>query len=86
VEDGLWYMLWMFELSAMMFVLMFSETERLKSEIRLEQEKQELILKLEEIMKMQYELRRGTELNDEIPYVIPEIRSPRRPGGKNVDK
>ena len=78
-------MCWMLELMAIMFVLMFSETERLKNEIELHQQKQEIILKLEQIMRQYDNLETRTELENTTPYVIPEIKS-RYDIKKDVDK
>jgi hypothetical protein len=85
VEDGIRYMFWMFELMLMMFILMFSDTQRLKNEIELHQQKQEIILKLEQIMRQYDNFENRTELENTAPYVIPEIR-PVHSDEKKVDK
>jgi hypothetical protein len=85
VEDGLRYMFWMFELMFLMFILMFSDAQRLKNELELEQQKQEIILKLEEIMRQYDNFEKRDELKNNTPYVIPEIR-PAHNDEKKVDK
>lgn len=78
-------MFWMFELMFLMFILMFSDAQRLKNELELEQQKQEIILKLEEIMRQYDNFEKRDELKNNTPYVIPEIR-PAHNDEKKVDK
>lgn len=78
-------MFWMFELMFMMFILLFSDTQRLKNELELEQQKQEIILKLEQIMRQYDNFENRTDSENPTPYVIPEIK-PRYDTKKKVDK
>ena len=64
---------------------MFSDAQRLKNELELEQQKQEIILKLEEIMRQYDNFEKRDELKNNTPYVIPEIR-PAHNDEKKVDK
>ena len=79
-------MLWLFELMFMMFILMFAETSRIKKEIALEQYRYDIILKLEDAMREHdREFRKIIELDNKIPYRIPELK-PNHSDKKKVDK
>ena len=67
-------MFWMFELMFMMFILLFSDTQRLKNELELEQ-----------IMRQYDNFENRTDSENPTPYVIPEIK-PRYDTKKKVDK
>lgn len=75
----------MFELMSMTFVVMFSQTTIYKKEIAAEKHREDLMMRIEELMQKQKELDKRYNRNTNGIYVIPEIR-PRSDTQKNIDK